>query len=488
MSNQDDFQFDGFEPANTTPVPDVLFDILLSKLSGAEIKVLLYIIRRTWGFKKQTDAISLSQLQNGIKTREGKILDSGCGIKRRETICEALASLERKKCIFSQKGKTSYNDNDTTIYGIYFKQGVVSKPDYPQERGSFKTGLQVVSKPDQGSPITGLGVVSKPDPQETVIQETEFQKTVIQLESSGNILTHPTFASYDATLSQENKVESLKPQEATEPLILESQVIPSQENKAPEIEAQAQNKQANRVSDSQKTTRKSPKQQVLIEKPKQPQMPPATMAWGPEKMVQITEARRFSRDKQGAYFSDEIPAKSKTSQRQRQLEAAKKILALDITEEQYIRAYDQRNDAWWNKKGSLTVEDMYAKTTKGVIRILEVLEGLESKSTLNGNVRSFPSTSQQQPPVPAACMSHDEACKLAHDAITQAKQYGYDIQAQAVTSKKVEGAWIVKVKWDNEDGFVVPPIRTREQWQKEFKSIHENLSIQTLALAKREAK
>ena len=37
----------------------MLFDELLPYLSEAELKVLLYIVRRTFGFKKEADAISV---------------------------------------------------------------------------------------------------------------------------------------------------------------------------------------------------------------------------------------------------------------------------------------------------------------------------------------------------------------------------------------------------------------------------------------------
>src|SRR6266849_8116631 len=112
--------FDGFEPANTTPVPDILFDVLLSKLTGAECKVLLYIIRRTTGFKKTIDSISFTQFSKGIVTKEGKVLDTGTGLSR-ETISKALAGLEAKGCIKSDKRVTSSGDNDITAYSIRFK-------------------------------------------------------------------------------------------------------------------------------------------------------------------------------------------------------------------------------------------------------------------------------------------------------------------------------------------------------------------------------
>ena len=57
--------FAGFSSPNYTQVPDELFDVLLPALSDAELRVLLYIIRRTFGFKRDADAISLSQMVHG---------------------------------------------------------------------------------------------------------------------------------------------------------------------------------------------------------------------------------------------------------------------------------------------------------------------------------------------------------------------------------------------------------------------------------------
>jgi phage replication O-like protein O len=120
--------FNGFEPSNTTPVPDVLFDELLADLSGSELKVLMYIIRRTRGFKKDSDAISLTQFEKGIVTSDGRILDRGCGLNR-ETICKALKSLEERGCIKSDKRTNHQGDSDITVYSIRFKGEVVGKSD-----------------------------------------------------------------------------------------------------------------------------------------------------------------------------------------------------------------------------------------------------------------------------------------------------------------------------------------------------------------------
>lgn len=168
--------FEGFEQANTTPVPDILFDQLLTELSGAEIKVVLYIIRRTAGFKKNTDAISFNQFLNGITTREGKVLDKGCGIKDRTTLSKTLASLEKKKCIKASKGNDPHGDKATTTYSIFLKE-VVGKSYHPVPMGSREIIPPVVGNPYHGSREIILGVVGKSYLQETVIQQTELQDT-----------------------------------------------------------------------------------------------------------------------------------------------------------------------------------------------------------------------------------------------------------------------------------------------------------------------
>lgn len=142
-------QFEGFEPANTTPVPDVLFDQLLTELTGAELKAMLYIIRRTWGFKKNEDTISLSQFQNGITTRDGRVLDKGCGVKDRTTLIRSLNALEKKGYIKSTKPRRENGEHETTQYAIRFKGDAVGSGENRLPR--MDTLPQVVGKTDYPS-------------------------------------------------------------------------------------------------------------------------------------------------------------------------------------------------------------------------------------------------------------------------------------------------------------------------------------------------
>ncbi|UCF87904.1 MAG: replication protein, partial [bacterium] len=98
-------RYRGFPRPNTTPTPDDLFDLFLSVLTHAELKVLLYIVRRTYGFKKSSDRISLKQICKGIVTRSGKRLDSGTGLSRQGAIT-AVKSLEKRGLIVVERVKT----------------------------------------------------------------------------------------------------------------------------------------------------------------------------------------------------------------------------------------------------------------------------------------------------------------------------------------------------------------------------------------------
>lgn len=97
--------FPGFPPAPATnfwPYPLAL-DRYWKYISPSEHKVLDYILRRTWGFRKNEDSIAISQFIGGITKRDGTILDEGCGIKNEKTIRKALDALVAKGYIIRDK-------------------------------------------------------------------------------------------------------------------------------------------------------------------------------------------------------------------------------------------------------------------------------------------------------------------------------------------------------------------------------------------------
>ena len=167
------------------------------------------------------------------------------------------------------------------------------------------------------------------------------------------------------------------------------------------------------------------------------------MLWGPEKMVRLTECLRFCRGERGGVFSVSSTGKSGKSQWDRQLAAAKKILAEipTLTQDEYVAAYSNQNNEWWNReKGSLTVEDMAANTPRKVMRAVELLEKVRTRS------QSIKKPQIPNSPVPAIPLTHDQACQLVTFAIDTAKEHGRDITAQAVSLEN--GTWGITVQWN----------------------------------------
>jgi len=167
------YKFPGFSAPHYTQVPDVIFDELLHILSGAELKVLLYIIRRTFGFKKASDDISLNQMLNGIVRKGGERLDSGCGIKNKTSLSQALQNLEKMGIIVKKRNTSPQKKDLPTTYSL--KLAAATKTVSPEEKSVEKSTKTVLKR---GTKIVP-SLVRKSYPQETVKQETEQQQSVV---------------------------------------------------------------------------------------------------------------------------------------------------------------------------------------------------------------------------------------------------------------------------------------------------------------------
>ncbi len=181
--------FRGYASPNYTPVPDELFDEQLPDLSGAELKVLLYIIRRTFGFKKDSDNISLSQMLTGVVTRDGRVLDRGVGLSKK-TLLHAIKSLEGQNAIVTERRQSAERGNEPTCYRLNMIEtaGVKSTPPLGEK---LHQGLEVESSPgprSRNSPIqeTGLQETAKQDRDLSNIRYTSRSKKVKKADS------HPT--------------------------------------------------------------------------------------------------------------------------------------------------------------------------------------------------------------------------------------------------------------------------------------------------------
>src|SRR5215217_4102439 len=150
----DTFFYKGIPSLNGTIVPDDIFDVLMPLCSGAEFKVLAYIVRRTFGFKKESDAISLKQMVEGITTRDGKVLDRGTGLSK-PTVAAAVKGLVEKGIIEVERNRSKEKGDEPTTYRLRFEV------QYP-----------VLKNQTRGGKKNGQGGVKKSNTQTTVLQET----------------------------------------------------------------------------------------------------------------------------------------------------------------------------------------------------------------------------------------------------------------------------------------------------------------------------
>ena len=166
----DAYRFSGFVSPRFTQIPDQLFDELLPLLSGNEVKTLLYICRRTFGFKKDGDNISLAQMVSGITTREGVKLDGGTGLSK-ASVARALKTLEEKRIILRVRRRDEKQGDLPTTYCLNMQES----PSHHTrgEQGSHKSEIPRVSHRDTPLSHHETPRVSLRDTQETVKQETE---------------------------------------------------------------------------------------------------------------------------------------------------------------------------------------------------------------------------------------------------------------------------------------------------------------------------
>jgi phage replication O-like protein O len=116
-----------------TAIANELMEALIKyKLPSSEIRCLLFIIRKTYGYNKKTDAISLSQFVKATSLN-------------RKAVARALKSLNNKNLIYVEKGGVK---NDTILTSKYrlnkrYKSWVSS---VKNDTGSVKNAQKVVSK------------------------------------------------------------------------------------------------------------------------------------------------------------------------------------------------------------------------------------------------------------------------------------------------------------------------------------------------------
>lgn len=114
------------------PIANEIVEALVNyPFNGTELRIVLFVLRRTWGFGKKEDWISLSQFEEAL------------GIHRMN-VCRALNSLVAKQLLVAEKlpYKTVYGFNKLYSQWLVAKRLLVANP----LRSSSKSVQKVVAK------------------------------------------------------------------------------------------------------------------------------------------------------------------------------------------------------------------------------------------------------------------------------------------------------------------------------------------------------
>ena len=122
--------FRGYRGPRFTPIPDEFLDHQLADLTSAEAKVMLFLFRKTYGYRKSADRVSFAQLERGTISSDGTVIDRGTGLSK-ATIWRALKGLQKKGLIEVHRQTTPAGDADVNYYQIHEFEGPEMSEDSP---------------------------------------------------------------------------------------------------------------------------------------------------------------------------------------------------------------------------------------------------------------------------------------------------------------------------------------------------------------------
>jgi hypothetical protein len=87
----DDWKFGGFDDPeeNWLKLPKAIYDNLHRFSSGAELKVVLYVLRHTWGYGDEYKAMSVAEISKGRLRKDGTRIDAGTGLHT-QAVCDGV--------------------------------------------------------------------------------------------------------------------------------------------------------------------------------------------------------------------------------------------------------------------------------------------------------------------------------------------------------------------------------------------------------------
>ncbi|MDP9350071.1 MAG: replication protein, partial [Chloroflexota bacterium] len=121
--------FQGFHDPRKhyTQVPDYVFDVLLAELTGVQLKVVYYVIRHSFGYGRESAAISWSRFLSGSVSRDGRRLDWGAGVSR-DALHKALPVLVERGLLLKERRSSERFGDEVSLYALNVLAGDEGEP------------------------------------------------------------------------------------------------------------------------------------------------------------------------------------------------------------------------------------------------------------------------------------------------------------------------------------------------------------------------
>jgi hypothetical protein len=182
---------------NSTQIPNVLIDKLFPFLAENELRALLYVARRTYGFQKDKDGIGLSQFTDGIvNAKTGERLDHGAGMSR-STAIRVLKILVAGEILEVKKKTAANGKRKENTYSINLDFPL---DDIDEKLSALRKGMKWAAKPNlfthlgRGGSVTRDTRVTR-DTTPSVTGDTPTGVTGDTHKTKGNQVTKPSIYS-----------------------------------------------------------------------------------------------------------------------------------------------------------------------------------------------------------------------------------------------------------------------------------------------------
>ncbi len=181
--------FEGFVPPtkNYFPMPNEWIDICSQIKSLAEIKVIFYILRHTWGYHEYgiTKVISFDEFRIGRKRNDGTRMDSGTGLSR-QSVIDGLSLAVKHGYIICEIDATDLARVKKS-YALKMRSGVKNLDPQISSLNSIPLGSNIYTS--EVKEVDSSGLNSTPRSEKDTI-ERHLEKDTLERQEDASASTH----------------------------------------------------------------------------------------------------------------------------------------------------------------------------------------------------------------------------------------------------------------------------------------------------------